>query len=309
MSQEKIQSHTSSASLRLTLKVKDYFQLMKFTLSFTVVFCCVVCFLLSPYVVMNADTLLNILLLFIAGLLVTGSANALNQVSEKDTDALMKRTSNRPIAANRMRVEEGYTFAVVTGVVGVLMLYFFFNFMSAFLSALSLFIYAFIYTPLKKKSSLSVLVGAFPGAFPNLIGWIAGFPPGVAIEWGGGLALFFIQFLWQFPHFWAIAWVAYNDYNKAGFRLLPSAGGPTKYTALQTIIYSFLMLPVGMLPYYLHISGEISFWIVAVCNIILLIQCIRLFIEMNVTAARRVMFTSYIYLPIVLLSLLADKVA
>jgi len=295
----------NSASLKITLKVKDYLQLMKFTLSFTVVFSCVICYLLAPDII--AFNLKMILLLFIAGMLVTGSANAINQAVEKDTDALMKRTAKRPVASGRMSLQQAYNFALITGIAGVFMMYYFFNFESAFLSALSLFLYAFIYTPLKKVSAVSVLVGAFPGALPCLIGWVAGFPNNEII-WTGGLVLFAIQFFWQFPHFWAIAWVAHGDYTKAGFKLLPSDKGPTKFTAIQAVLYAMIMIPVGMLPYYFSISDEISFWIVLACNIFIEIQCVRSYFEMNVKAARRVMFSSYIYLPIVFLVLLADKI-
>jgi protoheme IX farnesyltransferase len=117
-----------------------------------------------------------------------------------------------------------------------------------------------------------------------------------------------LQFLWQFPHFWAIAWVAHSDYSKAGFKLLPADKGPTKFTALQSVMYAVLMIPVGVLPYVFKISGSFSLYVVLACNIILVAQCLRLYMEMDVKAARRVMFSSYIYLPIVLLALLADKV-
>ena len=296
---------TTSTSLRLAVKVKDYFLLTKFTLSFTVVFSCVICYLLAPAVVVFDWKM--IILLFIAGMLVTGSANTINQAVEKDTDAVMKRTAKRPVASGRMSVEEAYLFAIISGIFGVWMMYYYFNLQSALLSAFSLFLYAFIYTPLKKISSVSVLVGAFPGALPCLIGWIAGFPENQPIAWGGGLILFAIQFLWQFPHFWAIAWVAHGDYTKAGFKLLPSDSGPTKFTALQSVLYAFMMIPVGMLPFYFNMSGHISLWILLASNIFIVVQCVRLYIDMDIKAARRVMFSSYIYLPVVLLALLADK--
>lgn len=289
-----------SGSYKLAARVKDYFQLIKFTLSFTVVFSCVICYLLAPGITYD---LKMVVLLFVAGMLVTGSANAINQSVEKDTDAMMKRTSKRPVADGRMSQQEAYIFAFVAGLAGVLIMWQFFNLESAMLSAFSLFLYAFIYTPLKKVNSIAVLVGAFPGALPCLIGWVAG-----AGEFSaGGWILFAIQFLWQFPHFWAIAWVAHTDYSKAGFKLLPADKGPTKFTAMQAIMYSFLMIPVGLLPYYFGITGTLSLWIVLVCNLFMVAQCVRLLLEMDVKAARRVMFSSYIYLPIVLLALLADK--
>jgi protoheme IX farnesyltransferase len=292
----------SSGALKLSLKVKDYIQLSKFTLSFTVVFSCVICYLLAPDII-GVD-LKSILLLFIAGMLVTASANAINQAVEKDTDALMKRTAKRPVASGRMSQQEAYVFAFITGFVGIILMYIFFNLTAALLSAFSLFLYAFIYTPLKKVSAISVLVGAFPGALPCLIGWVAA----TNDLSSGGWILFAIQFLWQFPHFWAIAWVAHGDYTKAGFKLLPSEKGPTKVTALQAILYAMLMVPIGMLPFYFNMSGPISFWIVLTCNLFIVLQCVRLYIDMNAKAARRVMFSSYIYLPVVFLSLLADKV-
>ena len=286
----------------LNAKLKDYMQLTKFTLTFTVVFTCVICYLLAPKIVTYDFKM--ILLLLVAGLLVTGAANAINQAYEKNSDAVMKRTANRPVASGRMSQQEAYTFAFIAGTIGVLMMWYFFNLSSALVSAFSLFVYSFIYTPLKTKNSIAVLVGAFPGAFPCLIGWVAGQDDFSIIGW----VLFAIQFIWQFPHFWAIAWVAHNDYTKAGFKLLPSDKGPTKYTAMQTIMYSVLMIPIGVLPYYFGLTGIVSLWILLISNIALVIQSIRLYKEMDAKAARRVMFSSYIYLPIVYLALLADKI-
>ncbi len=295
------QGFTESVSFALASKVKDYFQLIKFTLSFMVVFSCVVCYLLAPNIKFD---LASVLLLFTAGMLITGSANAINQAVEKDTDAVMKRTATRPVAAGRMAQNEAYTFAIITGIIGVFIMWYWFNFASAMIGLFSLFLYAFIYTPLKKINSVSVLVGAFPGALPCLIGWVAATNEFSA----GGWILFAIQFLWQFPHFWAIAWVAHKDYSKAGFKLLPSDKGPTKFTAAQTVIYSMLMIPVGILPYYLKISGITSMWILLVCNLWMVFVSVMLFIKMDVASARKVMFSSYFYLMIVLLALLFDKI-
>lgn len=299
-------------SFSLAAKIKDYVQLVKFTLSFTVVFSCVVCYLLVPVISFN---LLSVLLLFAGGLLITGSANAINQVLEKDTDAMMKRTSQRPVAAGRMSVSEGWAFAIIAGAVGTAIMAWRFNWLSAILGLASLFIYAFVYTPLKKMNSISVIVGAIPGAFPCLIGWVAGSDvlnpfvkvPGTNMYNAAGWALFGLQFLWQFPHFFAIAWVAHSDYTRAGFKLLPSVEGPTKFTALQAIAYALLMVPMGILPYVFGVSGRISLAIVFAANLFMIVQCLRLYKGMDVQSARRVMFSSYIYLPVVLLALLADK--
>jgi len=234
-------------------KLKDYQQLMKFTLSFTVVFSSVVCYLLVPGIDFD---IIEVLLLFAGGMLVTGAANAINQIAEKDTDAMMKRTASRPLASGRMTVDEAATFSVVAAVVGTFIIGLTFNWTAAGIS---------------------------------------------------GFSLFSLQFFWQFPHFWAIAWVTHEDYTRAGFRMLPSRGGPTKYAAVQAILYSVLLLPIGVLPMVFGMSGMVSMVVVSLANLVMVWQCIRLFREMDVKAARRVMFTSYIYLPVVLLALLADK--
>ena len=289
-----------SMASKVSSKLKDYQQLMKFTLSFTVVFSSVACYLLVPGI---AFDITSVLLLFVGGLLVTGAANAINQIAEKDTDAMMKRTASRPLPSGRMTVDEASTFAVLAAVFGIFIIGLWFNWTAAGISGFSLFLYGFIYTPLKKVHSISVLVGAIPGALPCLIGWAAGDP-----ELGiGGWILFSLQFFWQFPHFWAIAWVAHEDYSRAGFRLLPSRGGPTKYAAVQAILYSVLLIPIGVLPFVFGMSGMVSLVIVALANLAMLWQAIQLFKNMDVASARKVMFGSYIYLPVVLLALLADK--
>lgn len=294
-------------------KVKDYLQLMKLSLSIMVVFSSVMSFMLTPGIkeyTSDSERWWYVLMLFAGGMLVTGSANAINQVTEKDTDAMMKRTAKRPVAAGRMSVTEGWAFALITGVAGVFILGHFFNGLTAGLAAFSLFLYAFIYTPLKKINSIAVLIGAVPGALPCLIGWAAG-NNDLAI---GGWILFAFQFFWQFPHFWAIAWVAHKDYSAAGFKLLPSEKGPTKFTAMQTVLYSLLMIPVTVAPYYMgmcsfdDVKGIIGLSLVLLANIFLLYRCISLYKKMDIAAARKVMFGSYIYLPVVMLAWLLSKV-
>jgi protoheme IX farnesyltransferase len=288
-------------------KIKDYLQLIKLSLSIMVVFSSVISYLLAPKIV-EFDWWM-ILLLFAGGMLVTGSANAINQVVEKDTDAIMKRTGKRPVAAGRMSVQEGWAFAIISGALGVFILGNYFNWLSAGLAAFSLFLYAFIYTPLKKVSSIAVLVGAVPGALPCLIGWAAGDDKLAT----GGWVLFGIQFFWQFPHFWAIAWIAHTDYSAAGFKLLPSDKGPTKFTALQTVIYSLLLLPLTLIPYFMgmceydSIAGMAGLVLIGLANVFMIMRCVNLYRQMNVPAARKVMFGSYMYLPVVLLALLMSK--
>jgi heme o synthase len=283
-------------------KLKDYKALIKFTLSITVVFSSVIAYLLAPEAVFSFK---NVALLSLGGLLVTGAANAINQIMEKDTDALMKRTANRPLANGNMSENEAWMFTFIAAIGGTLILAFSFNWYAAGISLFSLFLYAFVYTPLKKVNSIAVLVGALPGALPCLIGWVAG----TGTFSTGGWVLFAIQFLWQFPHFWAIAWVAHKDYTSAGFKLLPSREGPTKFTALQAVVYAVIMIPVGFLPYLIQprMSGMVSTIIILLANIYMVAMCVRLFQKMDVPAARRVMFSSYIYLPIILLALLFDK--
>jgi len=290
-----------SGSFKIAEKLKDYMLLVKFNLSFMVVFSAVISYLLAPLV--KSFDWISIIRLSVGGMLVTGSANALNQVMEKQTDAIMKRTANRPVASGRMSVSEATSFAIISGLVGAMLLWHF-NFLTALLSVFSLFFYAFIYTPLKKISSVSVLAGAVPGAMPCLIGWAAGNDSLSA----GGWILFTLQFFWQFPHFWAIAWIAHKDYIAAGFKLLPSGEGQTKYSAIQAVIYSLLLLPVGVLPYFNGMSGLVSLAVIGIANVFMIGQCVRLYREMTIQSARRVMFSSYIYLPVVLLALLIDKV-
>jgi len=274
-----------------------------------VVFSSVISYLLAPKVV-EYDWVM-IFLLFAGGMLVTGSANAMNQVVEKDTDAMMKRTGKRPVAAGRLSVQEGWSFAIVTGLLGVFILGYFFNWLAAGLAVFSLFLYAFIYTPLKKVNSIALLAGAVSVALPCLLGWAAG---NDELSLGGWI-LFALQFFWQLPHFWAIAWVAHKDYSAAGFKLLPSQEGPTKFTALQTVIYSLLLMPVTLAPYFVKmcsyddVTGKVSLGLVILANIFMIMRCMNLYRRMDVSSARKVMFGSYMYLPVVLLALLMSKVS
>ena len=288
-------------------KAKDYFLLIKPSLSIMVVFSSVISYLLAPKIVEYDWTM--IILLFTGGLLVTGSANAINQIMEKDTDAVMKRTMSRPVAAGRMSQQEAWAFAIITGAIGLYILGYFFNWLSAGLAGFSLFLYGFIYTPMKKINSMAVFAGAFPGALPCLIGWAAG-DDKLSI---GGWVLFAFQFLWQFPHFWAIAWIAHRDYTTAGFKLLPAQGGPTKFTAVQTVVYSLLLLPVTLMPYFIGmcrydgVKGMISVAVVILANVIMIMRSFTLYRKMDVPSARKVMFGSYMYLAIVLFSFLLSK--
>lgn len=290
-----------SLSYAIASRVKDYFMMMKFTLTFMVVFACVVAYLLVPGVEFS---LIKVLLLFAGGILVSGSANIINQILERETDKLMARTAVRPLPGGRVTVAEAWLLCVLTGVAGVAILGFSFNWLAAGLSFFSLLLYGFVYTPWKKWNSLAVLVGAVPGALPMLIGWAAG-DNALSI---GGWSLFAIQFLWQFPHFWAIAWVAHKDYSRAGFRLMPREDGPGKMIALQAAMWTLLLIPAGIAPYLLGLTGYISAIVAILIGGWYLWKAIQLYRKADVPSARKLMFGSYIYLAVILLALLFDKV-
>lgn len=247
----------------------------------------------------------TLLALAIGGFCVTGAAAALNQVLEEEHDKLMKRTANRPIAAGRMGSSEAVLLAGILSVIGLMILGAF-NPTTAMLAALSLVTYAFIYTPMKRVSPAAVWVGAIPGALPMAIGWVAaGNPLGPE-----AIFLFSIQFFWQFPHFWAIAWVAYQDYSKAGFYLLPSKSkdGRDRSTALQTVFYAACLLPMSILPYYFGISGWVACTTMLILGVVYLAYAINLYQKCTAHAARKLMFASFFYLPIVLIVLILDKI-
>ncbi|MBR9859477.1 protoheme IX farnesyltransferase [bacterium] len=282
-------------------KARDYNQLIKFRLTFTVVLSSVLGFLLGTQGAVDYGSLWA---LVIGGFLVVASSNGINQIIEKDFDKLMTRTANRPIAQNRMSILEAGIFCGITGIVGVSILGLYLNMYAALLGFASLMSYAFIYTPLKRVSPIAVLVGAFPGAIPPLLGWVA-----ASGHFGWGAAsLFLLQFFWQFPHFWAIAWILKDDYQKAGYQLLPTSSGRSKASALQILAYSAVLIPLSLLPYLFGISGMVSMFIVLISSVLLLICGIALYRSLSVKDAKRLMFASIIYNPLTLIALLIDKI-
>ena len=283
-------------------KLRDYAAFVKLRLASLVVLSAAIAFVIGSHEV----NWTKMLLLVLGGFLVTGSSNGFNQIIERHLDKLMERTANRPLPKERMTLVESYWVALIMGVAGIAILFVYMNPLSGLLGLTALLLYALVYTPIKRITPFAVFIGAFPGAIPPLLGYVACSQGYGEIKFEAWL-LFATQFMWQFPHFWAIAWVAHNDYSKVGFKLLPSKEGPTRFTALQSVMYAVLMIPIGFLPYYLHLTGQISMWILLVANIFMVVQCIRLYQNRGVPAARRVMFSSYIYLPIVYLALLADK--
>ncbi|MEQ8707305.1 MAG: heme o synthase [Phaeodactylibacter sp.] len=281
-------------------KLKDYHMLVKFRLTLTVVFSSVVAFAIA------ADVLHwgAVAVLAAGGFLVTGAANTLNQVLEKDYDRLMKRTADRPLAAGRMAVSEAVMFAGLQSLVGITLLALF-NPWAAFFGTFSLVLYAFLYTPLKRISPVAVFVGAIPGALPTLIGCVAAQGTLTPLA----LSLFTLQFLWQFPHFWSIGWLGFEDYRKAGYQLVPNNGGqPDRSIALQSFIFALCLVPVGMFPYWMGVTGAISAGIVVVLSLVYAGFSWNFYRKVDRKSALMLMFFSFLYIPVALLAFFADKI-
>ncbi|MBE49590.1 MAG: protoheme IX farnesyltransferase [Flammeovirgaceae bacterium] len=281
--------------------IKIIIELTKLRLSLLVTFSAIFGFILASSQGISYN---DLFFLFFGGWLITSSSLINNQILEKDSDGLMKRTMKRPIPTKRISVKSSMIISLFFSLSGFLILYYFLNFYSAFLSILSLIIYSFVYTPLKKVSSIAVFVGAIPGALPPLIGWVAATNQ-ISIE---ALIIFAIQFIWQFPHFWAIAWVSDEDYKRAGFKLLPNGGGKNFSTAINIMTYTLILLPLGLLPTIFGITGLISGFVAILCGVLFLIQTIHLIKDFSKKSALRVMIGSFIYLPIVQISYILDKI-
>lgn len=280
---------------RVRFKVKDLAVLTKMRLASLVVFSAFLGYLLAAQSVVWMD----VFFLVIGGFLVTGSSNGFNQIIEKDIDKLMDRTKNRPIPSGRMSVKEATWISIVYGISGIAMLWFGLNPLSGILGSLALFVYVFIYTPLKKHGPIAVLAGAFPGAVPPMLGYVAesgqfGLVAGV---------LFAVQFAWQFPHFWSIAWKVNDDYNKADYFLLPTRF-KDKTSSLVIVLSSILLIPVSLIPTYLGIGGNVAMAIVFLSGLAVLYFSIRLHLGHEEKMASRLMFSTFFYLPIVQLAYL-----
>ncbi|MEQ9443463.1 MAG: heme o synthase [Cyclobacteriaceae bacterium] len=283
------------------VKLKSYFELLKFRLSFLIAFSSGFGFMLASPGNINWQTLT---LLVTGGFLLSGAASIVNQILERDFDKLMPRTKNRPIPTGKVNITEAAGLALVTGGIGLMLLAQYTNMLTTSLAFLSFVLYSFVYTPLKRVGPIAVLVGALPGALPPLLGWTA--VTGVITH--EALIIFAIQFIWQFPHFWAIAWVADDDYRKAGFKLLPSKGGKTLQSAVQIMTYTLFLIPLGLLPLKFGITGIDSAIIATVCGVLFLGQTFRLMVDASRKVALRIMFGSFIYLPVVQIAYLLDKV-
>ncbi|MCT4664361.1 MAG: heme o synthase [Flavobacteriales bacterium] len=291
-------------------RLKIYSELAKIRLTTTVLFSSIVGYILGTNTT-HGDSFdwVTFMLLSIGGFLVIASANGFNQVYERETDKLMKRTEGRPLPQGKISPTEGIIFSTIAGIIGILALVAI-NLTCAIYGGISLVLYAAIYTPLKRVSPIAVLVGAFPGAIPAMIGWLAatntfGIEPGV---------LFAIQFLWQFPHFWAIAWLQDDEYKKAGIRLLPS-GMRDERSAYQMMTYSLWLIPVSILPAILPVMGVehdlnlswVGAGLIALLGVWVFMDAYKLMKECTMEAAKKLMFTCLKYLPLVQIIYVVDK--
>lgn len=294
------QIHTLSGLPFALAKGRAFWELLKPRLSFLVAFSCAFGYLLASPVINWAV----LPMLFLGGFLMSGASIVVNQIIEKDLDKLMTRTQNRPLPTGRLSVNEAITFCVICLAAGIAILLLFTNVFTTLLSMVSVILYGFVYTPLKRVGPVAVLVGAIPGALPPLLGWIAA-TGRISHE---AMIIFGIQFIWQFPHFWAIAWVADDDYKKAGFKLLPSGGQKDLNTAIQIMIYTLFLIPLGLLPATFGITGINSAIAVTVCGVLFLAQTFALMRSGDRRSALKIMFGSFLYLPIVQIAYLLDKI-
>ncbi|AQS94645.1 protoheme IX farnesyltransferase [Polaribacter sp. BM10] len=281
--------------------ISDLKQLAKVGLSLSVVFSSIAGYLLAVETV-NYFTLF---LLGLGGFFMVGASNAFNQIIEKDTDAIMKRTQNRPLPTGRMSVNVALTIAVLFTIFGLAILYSI-NPKSALFGAISIFLYTCVYTPLKSVTPLTVFVGAIPGAIPFMLGWVAA-TNNFGIEAG---FLFMIQFFWQFPHFWAIGWLQFEEYKKAGFNMLPM-GSKDKGAIKQIIFYTVIMILVSIAP-VLKVSGSfyihpITAIIVALFGVMMLFYGVKLYKSEDNIDARKLMLSSVLYITVVQIIYVVDK--
>jgi protoheme IX farnesyltransferase len=276
-------------------------ELLKIRLSFLVAFSCGFGYILASQ---GRLDWVSLMIICFGGFLVSGASITINQIIEKDLDKLMTRTQNRPLPTGRLTVTEAMVFAGIVALAGLSILAIYTNPLTTILALVSMVLYSFVYTPLKRVGPVAVFVGAIPGALPPLLGWTAA--TGVISH--EALIIFGIQFIWQFPHFWAIAWVADEDYKKAGFKLLPSGGEKDLRTAVQIMIYTLFLIPLGLLPAKFGMTGIDSAIVVTICGVLFLSQTFSLMISGTRSSALRIMFGSFLYLPIVQIAYLLDKV-
>ena len=294
-------SSSVSSTNSLLFFSKSFFELTKARLAISVVFSSVVGYLLA----VDSFDLYTLFLLSVGGYCMVGASNSFNQIIEKDIDALMDRTKNRPIPSKKMSVSTAFYISIILTLIGIVVLYKI-NPRTALFGAISIFIYTCLYTPLKTITPLSVFVGAFPGAIPFMLGWVAatnsfGIEPGT---------LFMIQFFWQFPHFWALGWMLHDDYQKAGINMLPTKKRD-KSTALQIVLYSLWTIIISVFP-VTGLTGDLrlSVWsavVVLILGLVMLFYSINLYNKMNVAAAKKLFTVSILYLTLLQITYLIDK--
>jgi len=285
----------------LKSRVGAYSDLIKFRLSALVTFSAVFGYILGDRGIDFGWS--GFIGLVFGGFFISGASGAANEIMERDLDKLMKRTQNRPLPLQLISLQEAYWFTGIVAFLGISLLWIFTNPLTTGLGILSMLLYVFAYTPLKRVGPIAVFVGAIPGAMPPLLGWTAA-TGAVTYE---ALIIFGIQFIWQFPHFWAIAWVSDEDYKRAGFKLLPSGGGQDLNTAIQIMIYTLFLLPLGLLPSYFGLVGLNSGIVATVCGVLFLAQTFSLMRDCSRKSALKIMFGSFIYLPVVQIAYLLDK--
>lgn len=296
-----LNDQTITAKSTFGAKVSDYMQLAKVRLTTSVVISAA-----AGYLIGAPQFQINFFLLLIAGgFLVVAASNGFNQVIERYQDSVMKRTADRPIAAGRMSIWEGMIASTIFALAGLYLLYTI-NPLSAGFGALSLFIYTAVYTPLKGVTPLAVFIGAIPGAIPFMLGWVAAMND-FDIESG---TLFALQFMWQFPHFWAIAWLLDDEYKKVNYVLLPS-GNRDRKSASLTVVYTIWMVLISLAPLS-GVTGSLELSYVGAAGVLLLgifmiYKAIKLFQSLDVSSARKLMFASIIYLPLIQVIYVLDK--
>ena len=277
-------------------------ELTKFRLTLSVVFSSFI----SYYLGASEVNLIQLFYLIAGGILIVSSSNIFNQIIERDLDKLMKRTQNRPLPKKEITPKLALFIAILSALIGLIFMYLI-NLKVAILAALSIFLYTAVYTPMKLISPLSVFVGAIPGAFPFMIGWVAA-TNDIGIE---ALTLFLMQFFWQFPHFWSIGWSQNSDYEKAGFKMLPT-GRKDKSTSAQILFYSIWAVLISIIPFF-GITGELKLSLVGVLAVfalgaLLIYKSYILFLDGKNENAKKLMLTSVIYLTFIQLTFLFDKI-
>jgi len=284
--------------LTLSMRLKEYALLAKMRLTFLVVVSAVTGYFMQDQIIAN-----EIWILVAGGFLVTSASNGFNQIIERDLDKLMKRTQNRPLVKQTITVREAFILSLIWAVGGLSLLALL-NPLCFLLGLLSLFMYVAVYTPMKRVSPWAVFIGAFPGAMPPLLGYVGatgefGLLPGI---------LFLVQFMWQFPHFWAIAWVLDDDYKVAGFRLLPSKFGRNRSSSFQIVLFTLVMILGSFLPWVIDITGVTSLVICGVTGLFFYRMAYKLHITQEIADARKLMFASFIVLPIIQIVYVLDRI-